>query len=137
MKIAVTSQNFRTITPHAGKTRRFLVYEIDPSGEVIEGERLDLDKMMTMHEFQGNQDAHPLDEMDVIISGSAGAGFVQRLHARGVRVVVTGETDPMQAIADLQNDRIKPPAPHSCNHHNHHHSHTHHGIRVVKGSEGN
>lgn len=24
MKIAVTSQNFRTITPHAGRTRRFL-----------------------------------------------------------------------------------------------------------------
>ncbi|MEW8693532.1 MAG: nitrogen fixation protein, partial [Candidatus Thiodiazotropha endolucinida] len=27
MKIAVTSQNFRTITQHAGKTRRFLIYE--------------------------------------------------------------------------------------------------------------
>jgi len=27
MKIAVASQNFRTVTPHAGRTRRFLVYE--------------------------------------------------------------------------------------------------------------
>ena len=26
MKIAVTSQNFRTITGHAGKTRRFIIY---------------------------------------------------------------------------------------------------------------
>jgi len=27
MRIGVTSQNFRTITGHAGKTRRFLVFE--------------------------------------------------------------------------------------------------------------
>jgi hypothetical protein len=27
MRIGVTSQNFRTITGHAGKTRRFLVYQ--------------------------------------------------------------------------------------------------------------
>lgn len=32
MKIAVTSQNFRTVTAHAGKTRRFLVFDI-PSGD--------------------------------------------------------------------------------------------------------
>ncbi len=137
MKIAVTSQNFRTITPHAGKTRRFLVYEVGPNSEVAENERLDLDKMMTMHEFRGNHDAHPLDQMDVVIAGSAGTGFVQRLHARGVRVVVTGETDPLQAITDYLNDRIKPPAPHSCNHHNHQHHHTHQGIPVMKGNDGN
>ena len=34
MKIAVTSQNFRTITPHAGTTRRFLVYEAAEGGEL-------------------------------------------------------------------------------------------------------
>lgn len=121
MRIAVTSQNFRTITPHAGKTRRFLVYEVDGDDEPVETGRLDLDKMMTIHEFHGNDAAHPLDEMDVLITGSAGAGFVQRLHSRGVQVVQTGEKDPMQAIADLRNGQIKPTDPHSCNHHHHHH----------------
>jgi hypothetical protein len=29
MKIAVTSQNFSTITGHAGRARRFLMYDIN------------------------------------------------------------------------------------------------------------
>lgn len=124
MKIAITSQNFRTVTPHAGKTRRFLVYEVNADGEASEIGRIDLDQSMTIHEFGGRDDAHPLDQMDVLITGSAGAGFVQRLHARGLQVVVTGETDPVQAIADFRENRIKPPNPHSCNHHHHqHHGH--------------
>jgi predicted Fe-Mo cluster-binding NifX family protein len=126
MKIAVTSQNFKNITPHAGKTRRFLVYEVNGDGEPVEAGRLDLDKMMTIHEFRGGDAAHPLDEMDVLITGSAGAGFVQRLHSRGVQVVQTGEKDPIQAIADLRNGQIKPINPHSCNH-SHHHRHDEQG----------
>ena len=31
MKIAVTSQNFSTITQHAGKSRRFLIFECNPA----------------------------------------------------------------------------------------------------------
>jgi predicted Fe-Mo cluster-binding NifX family protein len=79
--------------------------------------------MMTIHEFRGGDAAHPLDEMDVLITGSAGAGFVQRLHSRGVQVVQTGEKDPIQAISDLRSGQIKPTNPHSCNHHHHHHHH--------------
>ncbi|MES9818387.1 MAG: hypothetical protein ABW155_17235 [Candidatus Thiodiazotropha sp.] len=43
MKIAVISQNFRTITQHAGNTRRFLIYKQDPLTAVtavIEGKPL-------------------------------------------------------------------------------------------------
>ncbi len=124
MMIAVTSQNFRTITGHAGMTRRFLIYEIDEQGKPVESGRLDLDKMMTMHEFRNKDGSHPLDQMDVIITASAGAGFIQKLQSRGVQVVVTGETDPVQAVIDMQNNQIKPPAPDSCNH-GHHHGHNH------------
>ncbi len=123
MKIAVTSQNFRTVTPHAGKTRRFLVYEINSEGEPSQVGRIDLDRGMTIHEFGGREDAHPLDQMDVLITGSAGAGFVQSLRSRGVQVVVTGETDPLQAIVDFRSNRVRPPGPQSCNHHHHHHGH--------------
>lgn len=121
MKIAVTSQNYRTVTGHAGKTRRFLVYEATPDGDPVETERLDLDKVMTMHEFRNNQGSHPLDQMDVLITGSAGSGFVQKMFSRGVAVVVTGEEDPIQAVKDLMQNQIKPPAPESCNHHGHGH----------------
>ena len=53
MKIGITSQNFRTITGHAGKTRRFLIYADDGSGKAVEIDRLDLPKEMSMHAFRG------------------------------------------------------------------------------------
>jgi predicted Fe-Mo cluster-binding NifX family protein len=97
MKIAVTSQNFRTVTPHAGRTRRFIVYRVQPDGVPVEVDRLDLPKEMSMHEFHGDR-PHPLDAMDAVIVGSCGDGFVHRLARRGVRVVRTDETDPATAV---------------------------------------
>jgi predicted Fe-Mo cluster-binding NifX family protein len=110
MKIGVTSQNFRTITGHEGKTRRFMVYE-SLQGEIRESERLDLPKEMSMHEFRG--DRHPLDELDVLIVGSAGQGFIRRLEAKGVRVVATSETDPLKAVSGVVAGAVlPPPVPH-------------------------
>ncbi len=121
MKIAVTSQNFRTITGHAGKTRRFLVYEAR-DGEPVEVERLDLPKEMSFHEFRG--EAHPIDQVNVLITQSCGAGFVHRLAQRGIAVLATGETDPVKAArAVLRGEPLPPAAPHS---HDHHHGHDHH-----------
>jgi len=110
MKIGVTSQNFRTITGHAGKTRRFLVYE-SGKAEIRELERLDLPKEMSMHAFRGDQ--HPLDDLDLLITGGAGQGFIRRMAAKGVRVITTAETDPMKAVSDLAAGRpLPPPVPH-------------------------
>jgi predicted Fe-Mo cluster-binding NifX family protein len=107
MKIGVTSQNFRTITGHAGKTRRFLVYEAQQTTDFRELDRLDLPKEMSMHEFRG--DRHPLDDLDVLITGSCGEGFIRRMSERGVRVVATGETDPSTAVAAYLAGRPLPP----------------------------
>ena len=117
MKIAVTSQNFRTITQHAGKTRRFLVYEQDPAtGEAREQARLDLPKEMSMHEFRGED--HPIFEMDYLITGSGGQGFIQRLARADVQVILTSEEDPLTAVqAVLEGKPLAPPAPHDHGHH--------------------
>lgn len=40
MRIAVTSQNFKTVTGHAGKSRRFLIYEARPGADPVD--RFDL-----------------------------------------------------------------------------------------------
>ncbi|SOB93055.1 NifB/NifX family molybdenum-iron cluster-binding protein [Rhodobacter maris] len=130
MRIAVASQNFRTITGHAGKTRRFLVYEAAPSAPVIEVDRLDLPKDMSMHEFHG-EGAHPLDAMKAVIAGSAGQGFTARMAARGVLAVVTDETDPLlavQALVEALAQMKEAPIPDlrgaaSGHHHHHHHDH--------------
>lgn len=99
MRIAVASQNYRTVTPHASMTRRFLVYEAEPDGSPREVDRLDLPKELAIREFAGRA-PHPLDDVDVVIVGSAGPGFVSRMAERGVEAVVTSETDPLKAIRD-------------------------------------
>jgi predicted Fe-Mo cluster-binding NifX family protein len=118
MKIAVTSQNFRTITQHAGKTRRFLIYEKDPkTGQANELSRLNLPKQMSMHEFQG--DDHPIFEMDYLITGSGGQGFIRRMNDAGVEVIITSEQDPLTAVtAVIEGKPLPPPEAHS-------HSHSH------------
>jgi predicted Fe-Mo cluster-binding NifX family protein len=118
MKIAITSQNFRTITQHAGKTRRFLIFEQEPtSGEAREVARLDLPKEMSMHEFRGSE--HPIFEMDYLITGSGGQGFIRRLASEGVEVILTGEQDPLTAVqAVIEGRPLAPPAPHDHGHHN-------------------
>ena len=115
MRIAVTSQNFRTITGHAGKTRRFLVYEAE-GADVREVQRLDLPKEQSFHELHGDA-PHPIDGVDVLLTGSCGENFVARLARRGIRVVATGETDPVTAVRLVSTGQPLPPAaPHE--HHN-------------------
>jgi len=112
MKIGVTSQNYRTITGHAGKTRRFLIYTPDDKGALVETDRLNLPKEMSMHEFRGA--SHPLDELDVLITGGAGEGFVRRMAAKGVQVIATSETDPLRAVSSvLSGDNLPAAEPHS------------------------
>ena len=109
MKIAITSQNFRTITGHAGKTRRFLLYEIE-NGQPRALERWDLPKEMSLHAYRGED--HPLFQLDGLITGGCGAGFIQRMARHGVRVWVTTETDPQKAVAILAaGEELPAPSP--------------------------
>lgn len=115
MKIGITSQNFRTITGHAGKARRFLIYSVSASGEPKEEERLDLPIEMSMHEHRGND--HPLYRLDVLITGGCGQGFLRRMASHGVEVIATAEKDPAVALTQLIKGAPLPPAePHEHSH---------------------
>ena len=109
--IGVSSQNFRTVTGHAGKARRFLLYETSGHGQVREAGRLDLPKIMSMHEFHGED--HPLFELDVVITAGCGDGFIRRMYAKGVTVIATSETDPARAAELIAAGKpLSPAAPH-------------------------
>lgn len=124
MKIAVSSQNFRTVTSHAGKARRFFVFDVSDPAQPRELERLDMPREMALAGFNGLN--HPLFDMDVVITGGAGGGFVQRFAQRGIEVVITGETDPLQAVRDYLAGVVKPPLPDEHAHeHTHEHQHAH------------
>jgi hypothetical protein len=111
MRIGVTSQNFRTITGHAGKTRRFLVYEATPGADPREVERLDLPPEMSLHEYHG--DDHPLFALDALITQGHGQGFAQRLARQGVRVIATAASDPLAAVTALAaGEPLPAPLPH-------------------------
>lgn len=120
MKIAVTSQNFRTVTGHAGKGRRFLVFETD-GGAPREVERIDLPKEMSFHEFHGDG-PHPIDGVELLITGSCGAGFARRLAQRGIAVAITDIQDPLAAIDAVADGRLVPVDPDNMAHHHHDHS---------------
>ncbi|MFZ1414442.1 MAG: NifB/NifX family molybdenum-iron cluster-binding protein [Defluviicoccus sp.] len=124
MRLAVTSQNFRTVTPHAGRARRFLVFEAENGGEPREVDRLDLAKELAMHEWHGSG-AHPLDAIDVLIAGSFGEGFGQRMAARGIVAVRTDKADPLEAVKDYLAGKHDPAAPSCDEGHQHRHQHQH------------
>jgi len=112
MKIAVTSQNFKTITGHAGKTRRFLIYSQNEQGEWQESERLDLPKEMAMHEFRGVK--HPIETADVLITGGCGHGFIHRMQTLDIQVVTTSESDPLFAVTQYASGKaLAAPVPHN------------------------
>ena len=115
MRIAVASQDYRTVTGHAGKTRRFLVFEAGQGVPPREVDRIDLPKEMSMHEFSG-QGEHPLDTVKALIAGSAGAGFIKRMAARGVEAVTTSESDPINAVARYLAGTLRGAAPHEHAH---------------------
>ncbi len=116
MKIAIASQNWKTVTAHAGKTRRFIVFEAFPGQPPHELERLELPREMTIHEYHGDA-PHPLYDMDTIIAASAGDGFIRRLGSKGVKVATTSETHPLAAIAGLLDGTLPPAPPHDHHHH--------------------
>jgi predicted Fe-Mo cluster-binding NifX family protein len=132
LRIAVTSQNFKTITGHAGKSRRFVVYEAGGTAEPVEVERLELPKEMSVHEYHG--DDHPLFRLGLaaLVTQGAGQGFIQRLAHHGIAVHATSESDPRAAVVRVAAGLpLAPALPHD---HDHHHGHAS-GAALVQISE--
>lgn len=100
MQIAVTSQNRKTVTDHAGKCRNFWLYRID-NQQVQDKQLIELSKEQSFHECAHAVDPltpHPLDDIHVLMTGGLGQGLQNRLKQKNIQAVVTTETDPDQAI---------------------------------------
>lgn len=95
MKIAVCSQNRRTVTPHAGRCRNFLVYEV-LDGQVGLPVTLELSITETLHELDGEK-PHPLDGIQVLLAASMGECARAKLARRGILGLITDVEDPGEA----------------------------------------
>ena len=125
MQIAVTSQNRKTITEHAGKCRKFWIYNIE-AGAVTDKHLVELAIEESFHASH-NGLAQPLTTVNVLITASMGAGLHQRLASHGITPILTMETDPDTAVAAyLGNKLAQLPVDHCHDHDGHHHKH-HHG----------
>ncbi len=98
----MTCQNRKTVTEHAGKCRKFWIYETR-DGKVVDKSLLELPLEQSLHEWNASG-KHPLESVDVLITASAGDGMRSRLAAWGIETVVTRQTDPDAVVASFLAD---------------------------------
>lgn len=96
MKIAVTSQNRREVTAHAGRCRNFWIFTLE-DGRILDRSLLELPKESSFHDSEPH-DPHPIDGVAVLITGGMGGGLRARLGRKGIESIVTTETDPRRAV---------------------------------------
>ena len=100
MKVAVVSDDFRTLTGKVEEARRFLLFEAQ------KGKRPQLEKYFelpvncpTYRELPKDEASfHPIDGM-VVIANEAQPSYQGFLAQRGTRVHVTSVPDPHTAVA--------------------------------------
>lgn len=103
--IAVTSQNYRTVTKHAGLCRKLLVYNVKYNEDeknpvdINEIERIRVSKEEALHTCKPEAD-HPVDVANVLICGSCGEGFIRKMEGRDIIVSVATKDDPIEAIKE-------------------------------------
>lgn len=102
MIIAITSQNRKHITAHAGKCRRFWLYKVE-NGSILQQGLLEL----TIDEtFSKAKDTLVklnalLGKVDVFVSAGMGEGLEGRLAKAGVKVIINNEQTPDEAALAL------------------------------------
>ena len=116
MKIAVTSQNRKTITEHAGRCRKFWVFMTE-NNKIVGRELLEIPKEQSFHESSPHE-SHPLDDIDILIAGDMGQGLVMRLGRKGIKGFITKESDPEKAVLLYLNGSLdnQPPNLHQHGH---------------------
>lgn len=103
MKIAVATKAWETVSGHAGQTRTWLVFDLAGLGAgaaLPAPERVELTKEQVFHHFH-DDGPHPLDGVEMVVTASAGDGFVRHMKTRGAEVVISGESDPTRALTRL------------------------------------
>lgn len=111
--IAVAVNDDGSLSPHAGRALRWLVYAVE-NGNVEEVWRINLTAPGCLHEWhvRGDGNRHPLHSVDVALAGSGGDGVIRRLAERGTQLVATAETNPLAAVNAYLSGTLLPGAGH-------------------------
>ncbi|PSB31614.1 NifB/NifX family molybdenum-iron cluster-binding protein [Stenomitos frigidus] len=104
MKIAVSSQNQTNVTAHLGHCQKFWIYDVDDT-TIQTKQLLRITKDQSFHE-SSPKDSHPLDTVQVLISGGIGRGLARRLQSKGIQPLITAETDLDAAVMAYLDDTL-------------------------------
>jgi predicted Fe-Mo cluster-binding NifX family protein len=110
MRIAVTSQNHQAVTGHAGRCRKFLIFEVD-GGYIQRRTPLELEESQTFH--GDHQLPPPLEGIHALITGGMGEGLFNRLTTLGITPCITSETYPEAAVLAFAAGKLASEPPHS------------------------
>ena len=125
IKIAVSSQNKKTISAHAGACRNYYIYEIE-NDKIVNKSLLELAKNETLkytfHEDESENPQNKLFEVNIILTGGIGAGATAKLALRDIKAYVIEEENPDTAVALIIKGELQAviPAEHagcSCGNH--------------------
>ena len=103
MKIALASQNRRTLTAHAGKCRHFFIVDTDNTAAAPASVNLAPGELL--HNWSGDG-PHPLDGIDALIAATVGTGVAVKLSKRGLRVLATPERDLQRVVERLLDNSL-------------------------------
>ncbi|WP_059287159.1 NifB/NifX family molybdenum-iron cluster-binding protein [Aquitalea magnusonii] len=92
IKIAIASQNRRTVSPHAGKCAHFWL--LDSADGSCRSLLLSPAQLLCQG---GDLADHPLRGVDVLLAASAGQALAQRLQQLGITLSLTTESEPQAA----------------------------------------
>ena len=130
MKIAVSSQNKTSVTGHLGRCQKFWIYDVE--GTTIQDKQLlQITKDQSFHE-SSPKNPHPLDTVQVLISGGMGRGLARRLESKNIQPLITAETDLDAAVMAYLSGTLAVMTPeehhqleHGDDHEHHHGAHDH------------
>lgn len=95
MKIAVTSQNRRSVTNHAGRCRRFWIFDI-VNNQVLAKTLLELNKGDALHDVAPDI-PEALRSIDLFVTAGLCDNMKRRLERSGIEAKATRIEDPVQA----------------------------------------
>lgn len=108
LTIAIATDDFATVSGHAGQATRWLLFDCREGEPLGPARRIELDRSQVFHRWE-DQAAHPLDGVEVMVARSAGEGFLRRMRKRGVDVLLTSEVRAESAIIKVLDGEALPP----------------------------
>lgn len=130
MKIAVASDDGKTITGHVGKCEMFLVFEVN-NKEITNFEKRE--NSFTMHKKGGHQYQHHnhehqsngrhtgiiegLKDCNYLFCCSGGPGLIDDLNANGIQTIFTEELNAEDSVKMFLDNKLKSDPGKQCKEH--------------------